>query len=99
MPRWDSSEIGRLIVPCCVAGILPLCLVFSADLMLGPWSGSMDNLYYLQAIFGPPLIALLFVPHFGRRAIWIAAGGVLAALLIMLAFFIVFAAILSAGES
>ena len=59
MPRWDSSEIGRLIVPCSVAGILPLCLVFSADLMFGPWSGSMDNLYYLQAIVGPPLIALL----------------------------------------
>ena len=59
----------------------------------------MDNLYYLQAIVGPPLIALLFVPHLGRRAIWVAAGGVLIALLIILAFFIIFAGILSAGES
>ncbi len=99
MPRWDSSEVGRLAVPCCVAGIVPLVLVFGADLMFGPWSGSMDSLYYLQAVVGPPLIALLFVPHLRRRSVWVAVGGVLIALLIMLAVFIVFAGILSAGES
>ena len=99
MPRWDSSLIGRLIGPCCVAGILPLCLVLGADVMFGPWSDSMDSLYYLQAIVGPPLVALLFVPHLGRRAMWVAAGGVLIALLMILAVFIVFAGILSAGES
>jgi hypothetical protein len=38
MPRWDWSEIGRFIVPCCVAGILPLSLAFAADAMFGPWS-------------------------------------------------------------
>jgi hypothetical protein len=80
-----------------VAGILPLCLVVAADVLF--WSGDTTNLYYLQTVVGQPLIALLFVPHFGRRAVWVAAGGVLVAMLIMLALFLAFAVVLSTGES
>lgn len=85
--------------PSCVAGILPLCVVAGADVLFGPWSDDTDAVYYLQAVLGPPLIALMFVPRLGRRAVWVAVGGVFVALLLMLALLIAFAALLSAGES
>ncbi len=99
MARSELRDLRRLVGPSCVAGVLPLCLVFGADAVFGPWTDDTDYVYYAQAIVGPPLIALLFVPHFGRRAAWVAAGGVIVAMLLMLTLFIGLAALMSAGES
>lgn len=99
MPQSNLSKMAPYVGPSCIAGILPLCLVFGADMLFGPWSDKTDIVYYLQAILGPPIVAVLFVPRFGPRAIWVAAGGVLVALLFILMLVIGFAALLSAGDS
>jgi hypothetical protein len=97
---WARSNLRPFLGPSCVVGILPLILVGSADALFGPWRDSTDAVYYLQAILGPPLLALFFVPRFGRRAIWVAAGGVLVAVLFALTLLIAFVLLLSnASES
>lgn len=92
---WTLSNVRPFVVPSCAVGILPLVLVGAADALLGPWSDSTDAVYLLQAILGPPLLALFFVPRFGRRAIWIAAGGVLVAVLFALMLLIAWLLLLS----
>ena len=97
MPPDARSPSEELAVPCFVAGIVPLCLLTTADALF--LNSDTTNLYYLQAVIGPPVIALLFVPRFGQRAVWVAAGGILVAILIMLALYIALAVVLSTGES
>ena len=73
--------------------------MFAADVVFGPWSDGSDWIYYVQPFLGPPVIALLFVPRQGRRAAWIAAGGVIVALTVGVSLFLLLAAALSSGES
>ncbi len=96
--RSDARSLSEeLAVPCFVAGIVPICLLAAADTLF--LNSDTTNLYYLQALIGPPLIALLFLPRFRQRTVWVAAGGVLVAILIMLALYVVLAIVLSSGES
>lgn len=64
-----------------VAGIMPLVVVFACDLAFGPFDN--DDVYVLQALLGPPLVALPCAFSLGRRAAWVALGGVLIALALL----------------
>ena len=77
MPR----RLDGLVWPILVAGVLPVCLVVAADVLLGPSSGATPVVQAL-AVLSPLLVALGFVPRVGRRAWWIAVGGVLVAALL-----------------
>jgi len=80
--KWE------LILGSLAAGILPMVVVVVVD---GVW-GSTDAavatalLYVFGPAFGPVVVSLAFVSRLRWRALWIAGGGYLVELLIVVAF-------------
>ena len=68
------------------AGLVPMVVVVVVDLTM-PHHGAARP---LLTVFGPPLgplvVSLAFVPHLRWRALWIALGGYLVELVIVIAF-------------
>lgn len=77
-----------LLVGSFAAGVLPMLVVVVVD---SAWGSTDDRLAeWLLLVFGPPfgpvLVSLAFVARLRWRALWIAVGGYLVELVIVIAF-------------
>ena len=77
-----------LVLGSLVAGVLPMMVVVVVDAVWGSTDAAVATalLYVFGPACGPVVVSLAFVPHLRWRALWIAVGGYLVELVIVIAF-------------
>lgn len=77
-----------LVLGSLAAGVLPMVVVVGVDAVWGSTDAAAATalLYVFGPACGPVVVSLAFVPRLRWRALWIAVGGYLVELLIVVAF-------------